>query len=410
MDERPAGQVPWRVGPATRRPPVRVDPELLAQARRRVVAGGQGAAAVEQVVRDLGGVLGREDRAALTGAVRAEVQGAGPLQALVDEPDVSDVLVNGPGQVWVDRGHGLEQVDLDLGSDADVRRLAVRLAAAGGRRLDDASPVVDARLPDGTRVHAVLPPVSGSGVLISLRVLRRRAFRLGELVRAGSVAPGVAEVLSTLVAGRANVLVSGATGTGKTTMLSSLLSLVAPDERVVCIEDAGELAPDHPHVVRLVTRPPNVEGAGEMDLAALVRHALRMRPDRLVLGECRGAEVREVLSALNTGHSGGWATIHANTAQDVPARLEALAATAGMGREALAAQAASALDAVVHLRRDGGLRHVSQVGVVTRDPAGRLVVLPALTQGVRGDVRREEGWSMLAPRSVGTGPGVSGVV
>ena len=185
---------------------------------------------------------------------------------------------------------------------------------------------------------------------------------------------------------------------------------MAPDERVVCIEDAGELAPDHPHVVRLVTRPPNVEGAGEMDLASLVRHALRMRPDRLVLGECRGAEVREVLSALNTGHSGGWATIHANTAQDVPARLEALAATAGMGREALAAQATSALDAVVHLRRDGGLRHVSQVGVVTRDPAGRLVVLPALTQSARGDVHREEGWSLLAGRATGTGPAGAGVV
>lgn len=408
MDEPRPGQGPWTGGASTSRPRVRVDPELLARARRRVVDGGHGAAAVDEVVRDLGGVLGREDRAALAGAVRAEVQGAGPLQVLVDEPDVSDVLVNGPDQVWVDRGHGLEQVDLDLGDDADVRRLAVRLAAAGGRRLDDASPVVDARLPDGTRVHAVLPPVSGSGVLISLRVLRRRAFRLGELVRAGSVAPAVAAVLAMLVAGRANVLVSGATGTGKTTMLSSLLSLVAPDERIVCIEDAGELAPDHPHVVRLVTRPPNVEGAGEMDLTTLVRHALRMRPDRLVLGECRGAEVRDVLSALNTGHSGGWATIHANTAQDVPARLEALAATAGMGREALAAQASSALDAVVHLRRDGGLRYVSQVGVVTRDPAGRLVVLPALTQGAGGDVRREEGWSVLTGRSVGSAPGGAG--
>lgn len=387
-----------------RRLPARVDPALLAQARRRVVAGGSGEAAVEEVVRDLGGVLGREDRAALAGAVRAEVQGAGPLQALVDEPGVSDVLVNGR-QVWVDRGHGLERADVDLGDDADVRRLAVRLAAAGGRRLDDASPVVDARLPDGTRVHAVLPPVSGSGVLLSLRVLRRRAFRLGELVRAGSVAPEIAEVLATLVGSRANVLVSGATGTGKTTMLSSLLSLVAPDERIVCIEDAGELAPDHPHVVRLVTRPPNVEGAGEMDLVALVRHALRMRPDRLVLGECRGAEVREVLSALNTGHTGGWATIHANSAEDVPARLEALAATAGMDREALAAQAASALDAVVHLRREGGRRHVGQVGVVTRDAAGRLAVVPALRQSRDGDVRREDGWPVLARGWLGSGSG-----
>ncbi|WP_029663129.1 TadA family conjugal transfer-associated ATPase [Cellulomonas sp. KRMCY2] len=377
-----------------------VDPVLLAKVRRRAVAGGDplDAAALAVMVRDLGAVLGQEDLSALTAAVRAEVHGAGVLQALLDTPEVSDVLVNGPRSVWVDRGAGLQRVDVDLGGATQVRALAVRLAAAGGQRLDDAAPVADARLPDGTRLHAVLPPVAARGALISLRVLRRRAFSLEELVEAGSVAPGLAPVLRALIARRANILVSGATGTGKTTLLASLLSLVPATERIVCIEEAGELEPDHPHVVRLVTRHRNVEGAGEVDLADLVRHALRMRPDRIVLGECRGAEVREVLTALNTGHEGGCATVHANTVEDVPARLEALAALAGMSRDAVAAQASSALHAVIHLRRDAGLRYVAQVGVVLRDAHGGLAVEAAVEQGRDGGLRVGPGWERLASR------------
>ena len=190
----------------------------------------------------------------------------------------------------------------------------------------------------------------------------------------------------------------GCTGTGKTTLLSTLLSLVPATERIVCIEEAGELTPDHPHVVRLVTRRRNVEGAGEVDLADLVRHALRMRPDRIVLGECRGAEVREVLTALNTGHEGGCATLHANTVQDVPARLEALAALAGMSRDAVAAQAASAVHAVVHLRRDAGLRYVAQIGVVRRASDGSLVVEAAVERADDGGLRPGTGWGALSRR------------
>ena len=373
---------------------------LLARVRRHVADGGAlpDHQALGRMVRDLGGVLGREDLVVLAGVVHAEVEGAGVLQVLLDEPGVSDVLVNGASGVWVDRGAGLERCPVEVGGEADVRALAVRLAAAGGQRLDDAAPVVDARLPDGTRLHAVLPPIADGGTLISLRVLRRRAFTLGQLVTSGSVAPALAPVLEGLVAAKANLLVSGATGTGKTTLLSSLLSMVPVQERIVCIEEAGELAPDHPHVVRLLARQANVEGAGRVDLAALVRHALRMRPDRIVLGECRGAEVREVLTALNTGHEGGCATVHANTVEDVPARLEALGALAGMTREAVAAQVSSAVHAVVHLRRDAGHRHVAQIGVVRRE-GGELRVEVALERTPAGVLRPGPGWAQLARRS-----------
>ena len=352
-------------------------------------------------------VLGAPARAALLTRVRAELVGAGPLQPYLDDARVTDVLVNGPHEVWVDRGDGLHRADVDLGTVEDVRALAVRLAAAGGQRLDDAAPVVDARLPDGTRLHAVLPPVAGGCAVISLRVLRQRAWTLTELVALGTVAPDMAATLRALVAVRANLLVAGATGTGKTTLLSSLLSLADPAERLVLVEEVAELAPAHPHVVRLTTRRPNVEGAGGVDLAELVRASLRMRPDRVVLGEARGAEVRDVLGALNTGHEGGSATLHANTPQDVPARLEALAALAGMPAETVAAQASSAFDAVLFLRRDGGQRRLVEIAAVERDERGRLLVQPALTwyPGARaageresGSVSHGPGWPVIAAR------------
>lgn len=388
---------------------VRPDTELLGQARRRALAGDglPGPEALAGMLRERRGLLGREDLAVLAQAVRAEVSGAGPLQPLLELPGVTDVLVNGPGSVWLDRGCGLERVEVDVGDAERIRGLAVRLAGCGGQRLDDAAPVVDARLPDGTRLHAVLPPVAGESTLISLRVPHRRGFDLDELVAAGMVAPRLRPVLEALVARRTNALVSGSTGTGKTTLLGTLLGLVPGDERVVVIEEAAELEPRHPHVVRLTARRPNVEGAGEVDLADLVRHALRMRPDRIVLGECRGAEVREVLTALNTGHDGGWATVHANTAADVPARLEALGALAGMSRAAVAAQAASALDAVVHLDRDGtrrGGRQVAQVGVVVRDGSGLRVVPAVECSGAQ--VRPGPAWARLAARcALGPWPG-----
>ncbi|MFB9955166.1 ATPase, T2SS/T4P/T4SS family [Cellulomonas denverensis] len=229
--------------------------------------------------------------------------------------------------------------------------------------------------------------------------MRHRPFTLADLVDGGTLASGVDAVLAALVAARANLLISGATGTGKTTLLSTLLSLVDPAERIVCIEESGELAPQHPHVIRLLVRRANVEGAGEITLTDLVRESLRMRPDRVVLGECRGPEVREVLGALNTGHDGGATTVHANAAQDIPARLEALGALAGMTREAVAAQAVSALHAVIHLRRVGGRRRVTEVAVVGRDPgSGTLTVEPAVLSPPGGAATAGPGWSRLADR------------
>jgi pilus assembly protein CpaF len=355
-----------------------VEVSLLDDVRARLASGRTGAgAAVRDAVRDSGRVLGSDALRDLERAARAELTGAGPLQPLLDAPDVTDVLVNGPGDVWVDRGAGLERVPVELGSASEVRALAVRLAALGGQRLDDACPTVDARLPDGTRLHAVLEPLAETGAVVSLRVLRARAFTLEELVAGGALPDQWAGLLRSLVRQRANVLVSGGTGTGKTTLLAALLSLVPDDERLVTVEEARELRPAHPHVVHLAARRANVEGAGAVDLADLVRNALRMRPDRIVLGECRGAEVREVLMAMNTGHDGGFATLHANAVAVIPARLEALAGLAGMTREAVAAQAAGALDVVLHLRRSRGARYLAEIGLVGRTRGGELEVRTA---------------------------------
>jgi pilus assembly protein CpaF len=346
------------------------------RARLATAAGSPSPVAVAALVREeAGGLLG--DRAVLS-AVRAatdELSGAGVLEPLLRLPGVTDVLVNGPRSVWVDRGGGLEPVDVRFPDEAAVRRLAVRLAAAAGRRLDDAAPWVDAGLPDGTRLHAVLPPVSGSGTCLSLRVLRRAVLSFDDLAARGAFPGAAADLLTAMVRARLAFLVTGGTGTGKTTVLSALLGLVGPGERVVLCEDAPELAPLHPHVVRLLTRPPNVEAAGAVTMRDLVRQALRMRPDRLVVGEVRGGEVVDLLAALNTGHDGGCGTVHVNRAADLPARLEALGEAAGLGRAAVHSQAAAALSLVVHLRRSPAGRHVTEIGVVRR--CGELIEVAA---------------------------------
>ena len=321
-----------------------------------------------------------------------------PLARLLDDPAVTDVLINGT-QVWVDRGGGLVRVDAGIRDEADARRAAIRLASACGVRLDDARPIADGTLPGGVRLHAVLAPVSGSGTLISLRVLGTRRLGVADLEACGTLPGAVGTLLRSLVASRANVLVSGATGSGKTTLLSAALCLVPTGERIICIEEVAEIAPAHPHCVHLIERAPNVEGRGAVTLADLVRAAMRMRPDRLVLGECRGPEVRDVLTALNTGHDGGWATLHANSAADVPARLAALGALAGMSEAALAAQACAALDSVLHMRRSpSGQRWVCEVGVLTKD-RGPLECAPALRVTSDGRVIKHEAWADLAERA-----------
>jgi pilus assembly protein CpaF len=353
---------------------------LLDRVRARLAldAASPTPADVAGVVREeAGGLLGDDDVLREIRRAVDELAGAGPLEPLLREPGITDVLVNGPDSVWVDRGSGLERTAIRFPDDDAVRRLAVRLAAAAGRRLDDAAPWVDAGLPDGTRLHAVLPPVSADGTCLSLRVLRRCSLGLGELGASGTLPGRSGALLRAVVARRLAFLVTGGTGSGKTTLLSALLGLVGPRERIVLCEDSAELAPDHRHVVRLLTRPANVEGAGAVALRDLVRQALRMRPDRLVVGEVRGAEVADLLAALNTGHEGGCGTLHANRPAEVPARLESLGAAAGLGRAAVHSQAAAALSVVVHLRRTPAGRRVEEIGVVRR---------------VDGLIRVEPGW------------------
>lgn len=324
------------------------------------------------------------------------------LARLWEIPGVTDVLVNGPGDAWVDRGLGLERAaealpGVELPAHAgELRALAVRLASLAGRRLDDAEPTVDARLPDGTRLHAVLPPVADGCATLSLRRVRAGAFTLDDLAFAGTVQLELVPVLRGLVQARASVIVSGATGSGKTTLLASLLGEVDGRERIVLIEEAGELRPRHPHVVRLVERRANVDGAGAVGLARLTREALRMRPDRIVLGECRGAELQEVLLALNTGHRGGLTTVHANSAADVPARLVAMGALAGLSPAAVTLHAAAAFDVVIHLQSTDGERRIVEVGLLDLDARGELEVESAATVDGTGVLVPGAAWLRLA--------------
>lgn len=272
------------------------------------------------------------------------------------------MFVNGVDGLFVDRGRGAERIAGWHADEESVRELAVAVIALGGRHLDDLSPLVDVRWDNGARVHAVLPPVACAGATVSIRLPSAVPPSLDELTRRGAMDAVVERRLRELVVRRANLLVTGSTGAGKTTLLASLLGLVPATERIVTIEDVAELRIDHPHHVRLEARQPNLEGAGGVGLARLVREALRMRPDRLVIGECRGEEVRELLTALNTGHDGGAGTVHASGLADVPARLEALGALAGMSDRAIARQVVSAIDAIIHIERGrDGIRRVTGI-------------------------------------------------
>lgn len=328
--------------------------------------------------------------------LRRESEGAGVLEPLLRSEGVTDVLVNGAGEVWWDRGEGLERAPVRFDSEEQVRSLAVRLAGRVGRRLDDAAPWVDARLPDGTRLHAVLSPVAAPGTCLSLRIPSARRLALADWLAHGSMTPAVAEILRAMVTGKVAHLVSGGTGSGKTTLLGSLLAEVPATERLVVVEDSRELDPDHPHCVRLEGRSANAEGRGAVTMTTLVRQALRMRPDRVVVGEVRGAELCDLLMALNTGHEGGCGTVHANSAEDVPARLEALAALGGLERSAAHAQIVAALDVVVHVKRVPGRRVVDTIGVVERSSDGEVAVVPALY--CHPEVRRGPGARQLERR------------
>lgn len=372
--------------------------ELVDLVRKRLVAVATEPTpeSVAKILREEQQIAGHDTVIALVDRLRRDMLGAGPLESLLALPGLTDIVVNGHRRVYVDQGAGLVRTEVEFGSENELRSLAQRLASRAGRRLDDASPWVDARLPDGTRLHAVLAPIARPGTLVSLRVGLQRRFALADL--SGMLGQRGVEMIQALLAGRMAFVISGGTGTGKTTLLSALIDALDPAERVIIVEDSSELRPEHSHVVGLESRPPNVEGSGAIVMRDLVRQALRMRPDRIVVGEVRGAEVADLLAALNTGHEGGCGTIHANRAEDVPARLEALAVTAGMPRAALHSQLAAALDVIVHLGRDGfGGRTVEQIAMLRRDSDGIVRAVPAMRR-VGDDLADDDAFDELRTR------------
>jgi pilus assembly protein CpaF len=346
---------------------------LIERARSGEASGAGLEAEVRELVESEAAPLPDEDRAALCARVVLLARGLGPLEPLLSDPAVDEVMVNGPGEVYVERRGRLERTGVAFASEAELLHAIERILAPLGRRVDEASPLCDARLPDGSRVHVVIPPLSLGGSCLTVRRFRREGFSLRDLVARGTLTPELAEFLALCVAARASVLVSGGTGSGKTTTLNALSGAIPGEERIVTIEDAAELRLRQRHVVRLEARPPNLEGRGEVTIRMLVRNALRMRPDRIIVGEVRGPEALDMLQALNTGHDGSLTTVHANSPVDALRRVETLALMAGVGlpHAAVREQVASALDVVVQQARlPDGARVVESVTEVVRTGAG----------------------------------------
>jgi pilus assembly protein CpaF len=343
----------------------------------RARAGESGGAGLDAEVRSLvereAGSLPGDEREALCRRVLLLATGLGPLEPLLSDPSVDEVMVNGPGEVYVERRGRIEPTGVSFGGEPDLMHAIERILAPLGRRVDEASPLCDARLPDGSRVNVVIPPLALDGPCLTVRRFQPEGYSLRELVELGTLPGEVSELLALCVAARAAVLVSGGTGSGKTTTLGALSGAIPREERIVTIEDAAELRLRQRHVVRLESRPANVEGRGEVTIRQLVVNALRMRPDRIVVGEVRGPEALDMLQALNTGHDGSLTTVHANSPADALRRIETLALMAGVGlpHAAIRDQVASALDVVVHLARvRDGSRVVESVSEVLRVAGG----------------------------------------
>jgi pilus assembly protein CpaF len=354
--------------------------ELAAALRARLVerardgeAGGSLEVEVRELVEREAAALPEAERQALVERVIVLATGLGPLEPLLADPTVDEVMVNGPGAVYVERAGRLERAGVAFAGEAELMHAIERVLAPLGRRVDEASPLCDARLPDGSRVNVVIPPLSLSGPCLTVRRFRREGFSLRDLVGNGTLPAALAELLAVSVAARASILVSGGTGSGKTTTLNALSGAIPGEERIVTIEDAAELRLRQRHVVRLEARPANLEGRGEVTIRQLVRNALRMRPDRIVVGEVRGAEALDMLQALNTGHDGSLTTVHANSPEDALRRVETLALMAGVGlpHAAVREQVSSALDLIVHQARlPDGARAVESVTEVVRAAGG----------------------------------------
>jgi pilus assembly protein CpaF len=353
----------------------------LIERRRNEAAAGRSPVAelpdeVGVLVEEEAALLSAGDRAAVEARIVRDTVGLGPLEDLLGDPEVEEVMVNGPAEVYVERGGRIEPAGVRFGNEEELRNAIERILAPLGRRIDELSPMVDARLADGSRVNVVIPPLAIDGPAVSIRRFSARRPGPSELVELGTLTEEQRAVLREVVAARRSVLVSGGTGSGKTTLLNALSSFIATGERVVTIEDAAELRLQQPHVVRLESRPASVEGRGEVTVRDLLRNALRMRPDRIVIGEVRGAEALDLLTALNTGHDGALSTVHANSPSDALARLETLALMAGLGlpHSAIAEQVQRGIDLVVHLeRRPDGARRVSEIAEVIRSAGATAV-------------------------------------
>jgi pilus assembly protein CpaF len=353
---------------------------LQARLVERARSGEAGAAGLDEEVRDLvereAAPLPEAEREALRERVVLLATGLGPLEPLLADPAVDEVMVNGPGSVYVERRGKLERAGVEFAGEAELMHAIERVLAPLGRRVDEAAPLCDARLADGSRVNVVIPPLSLTGPCMTIRRFRREGFSLRDLVARGTMPVAVAELLAVCVAARASILVSGGTGSGKTTTLNALSGAIPGEERIVTIEDAAELRLRQRHVVRLEARPANLEGRGEVTIRQLVRNALRMRPDRIVVGEVRGSECLDMLQALNTGHDGSLTTVHANSPADALRRVETLALMAGVGlpHAAVREQARSAIDLVVHQARlADGARVVDSVVEVASANGGSEV-------------------------------------
>jgi pilus assembly protein CpaF len=323
---------------------------------------------VEQLLAEQGTVLNQDERARLASDIQNEVLGLGPLEPLLADPTISDILVNTCNTVYIERRGKLERTDVRFSNNAHLMKIIDKIVSRIGRRVDESSPMVDARLPDGSRVNAIIPPLALDGPILSIRRFPADPLRMEDLINLKALTPQMAEIISGLVKAKVNMIISGGTGSGKTTLLNVMSSYIPASERILTIEDAAELQLQQPHVVRMETRPPNIEGKGEVTQRSLVRNSLRMRPDRIIIGEVRGAEALDMLQAMNTGHEGSLTTIHANSSRDALTRLENMIGMAGMNLppKAMRQQISSAISVVLQLvRLSDGRRKVSSLQEIT---------------------------------------------